>query len=120
MYSFFNFNFFIFFSLNNILSYIRMFVQLEKSDREGKKYKAIFYDDERKKIKTSHFGATGYTDFTITGDEDKKDNYISRHSKENWNDPTTPATLSRYVLWNYKSLSKSYNDYLKRFGLKKY
>ena len=40
-----------------------MYVQLEKSDREGKKYKAIFYDDERKKIKTSHFGATVYTDF---------------------------------------------------------
>lgn len=97
-----------------------MYVQLEKSDREGKKYKAIFYNDERKKIKTSHFGASLYSDFTLTGDEQKKEAYLSRHGKEDWSDPTTPATLSRYILWNYKSKAKSYDDYLKRFNLKKY
>jgi hypothetical protein len=97
-----------------------MFVQLQKSNNEGKKFTAIFYDNERKKVKTTHFGATGYTDYTLTGDDEKKELYLLRHGKENWNDPTAPATLARYVLWNYKSLSKSYNDYLKRFGLKKY
>jgi len=97
-----------------------MYVQLTKSERNDKKYTAIFYDEERNKIKTTHFGATGYTDFTLTADEYKKENYLSRHGKEDWTDPTKPATLARYILWNYKSLSKSYNDYLKRFNLKKY
>ncbi len=43
-----------------------MYVQLTKSERNDKKYTAIFYDDERNKIKTAHFGAIGYTDFTLT------------------------------------------------------
>jgi hypothetical protein len=97
-----------------------MYVQLEKSEREGKKYTAIFYDDERKKIKTVHFGAIGYQDYTTHHDDDRKDNYLSRHGKEQWTDPTTPATLARFILWNYKSKSKSYNHYLKIFNLKKY
>ena len=97
-----------------------MFVQLEKSDREGKKYMLTFYDEKRIKVKTTHFGALGYTDYTLSGDDEKKELYLQRHGKEDWNDPTTPATASRYILWNYKSKSKSYNDYLRRFGLKKY
>lgn len=97
-----------------------VFVQLDKSDRESKKYKAVFYDDNRKKILTTHFGATGYTDFTLTGDENKKENYLSRHSNENWNDFMSAGSLSRWILWNYKSKSRSYNDYIKRFNLKKY
>ena len=53
-----------------------MYVQLTKSERNDKKYTAIFYDEERHKIKTTHFGATGYTDFTLTADEYKKENYF--------------------------------------------
>ena len=97
-----------------------MYVQLTPSTREGKKYTAIFYDEERNKIKTTHFGAIGYTDFTLTADQDRKENYLSRHGKEDWNDYMSAASLSRWILWNYKSLSKSYNDYLKRFNLRKY
>jgi hypothetical protein len=63
-----------------------VFVQLDKSDREGKKYKAVFYDDNRKKIITTHFGAKGYEDYTTHHDDERKQNYLSRHSKENWND----------------------------------
>jgi len=97
-----------------------MYVQLTPSTQEGKKYTAVFYDENRNKVKTTHFGATGYTDFTLSGDENKKTNYLSRHGKEDWTDPTKPATLARYILWNYKSKSKSYNDYIKKFNLKKY
>lgn len=97
-----------------------MYVQLEKSTREGKKYKAVFYDNDRKKIKTTHFGAVGYQDYTTHNDDERKNNYLSRHGNENWNDPMSSASLARYILWNYKSISKSYNDYLRRFNLKKY
>jgi len=99
-----------------------VYVQLDKSTREGKKYMAIFYDENRKKIKTVHFGAQGYQDYTtLAGDDDeRKEAYLFRHGKENWDNYMTPASLSRWVLWNYKSKSKSYNDYLRRFNLQKY
>lgn len=97
-----------------------VYVQLDKSTREGKKYMAIFYDEKRNKIKTVHFGATGYTDYTLTGDDEKKEAYLFRHGKENWDNYMSSASLARYILWNYKSKSKSYNDYLRRFNLQKY
>jgi hypothetical protein len=97
-----------------------VYVQLDKSNREGKKYKAVFYDDNRRKILTVHFGAVGYEDYTTHHDDERKENYLSRHGKENWADFMSPASLSRYILWNYKSKSKSFNDYLKRFNLQKY
>ena len=97
-----------------------MYVQLTPSTQEGKKYTAVFYDENRNKVKTTHFGATGYTDFTLSGDENKKTNYLSRHGKENWNDYMSAGSLSRWILLNYKIKSKSYNDYIKKFNLKKY
>ena len=99
-----------------------VFVQLKKATTSGKKYTAIFYDEERKKIKTTSFGATGYDDYTTHGDEERKQRYIERHKNgnENWADYKSAGSLSRYILWNKPSVSASYNDYIKKFGLKKY
>ena len=99
-----------------------VFVQLKKSNIDGKKYTAIFYDEERKKIKTTNFGATGYDDYTSHGDEDRKKSYLERHKSgnENWADYKSAGACSRWILWNKPSVSASYNDYIKKFGLKKY
>ena len=99
-----------------------VFVQLTKSDQEGKKYKAVFYKDEnRQKIKTTHFGATGYSDYTKHKDEERKKLYLERHrNSENWADYKSAGSLSRYILWNKPTISASYNDYLKKFNLRKY
>jgi hypothetical protein len=99
-----------------------VFVQLSKSDQEGKKYKAVFYKDEnRQKIRTVHFGAVGYQDFTQHKDEDRKQAYLERHKKnEEWSDYMSAGACSRWILWNKPSLSASYNHYIKKFGLKKY
>ena len=97
-----------------------VFVQLTKSDQEGKKYKAIFYDEARKKIKTTHFGATGYSDYTKHKDEERKRLYLERHKKEDWQDYKSAGACSRWILWNKPSVSASYNDYLKKFNLTKY
>ena len=100
-----------------------VFVQLSKSDQEGKKYKAIFYDENRKKIKTTHFGQAGAKDYTKHGEdaEERKRLYIERHkNNEDWNDYMSAGACSRWILWNKPSLSASYNDYIKKFGLKKY
>ena len=41
---------------------------------------AIFYDNEKKPVKTVHFGATGYPDYAISPhDEERKNRYIKRH-----------------------------------------
>jgi hypothetical protein len=98
-----------------------VFVQLLNSKIEGKKYTAIFYDDNRKKIKTTHFGSAGMSDYTKHKDEERKQRYLDRHrANENWNDYMSAGSLSRWILWHKSTISASYNDYLKRFGLKKY
>ena len=83
---------------------------------------AVFYDDDRKKVKTVHFGATGYQDFTTNGgNEQKRIEYINRHFKnEDWEDYMTSGALSRYILWQYPQLERSINSYMKRFNLKPY
>ena len=98
-----------------------MFVQLTKSSNVDKKYTAIFYNDKRKKVKTVHFGAAGMSDYTIHKDKERKMLYLQRHYKnENWEDYMTAGSLSRWILWNKTSLSESYNDYIRHFGLTKY
>lgn len=95
-----------------------MKVVIKKSTNKDKKYMAIFYDGE-KKVKTTHFGASGYTDFIKSGgDEKKKKLYLDRHrANENWNDYKSAGSLSRWILWNKKTLSASIADYKSRFNL---
>jgi len=66
----------------------------------------------------THFGATGYSDFTKNKDEDRKKRYIARHSaNESFRNPKAASTLARYVLWNKPTLEASISDYKKRFNL---
>jgi hypothetical protein len=98
-----------------------VFVQLLNSKIEGKKYTLIFFDNERKKIRTTHFGSAGMSDYTKHKDEERKQRYLERHrANENWNDYMSAGSLSRWILWHKPTISASYNDYIKRFGLKKY
>ena len=98
-----------------------VYIQIIKSDLEGKKYKAVFYDKNRTKMKTTHFGSDVGSTYNMHKDDDIKEAWIARHKvRENWNEYTTAGSLARYLLWNKKSLSTSFNDYLKKFGLKKY
>jgi len=98
-----------------------MFVNITKSTRAGKKMMAIFYDEAKKKIKTTHFGQAGASDYTIHGDMQRKMNYISRHKvREDWNDYMMPGALSYWILWNKPTLSASIEDYMSRFRLRPY
>jgi len=99
-----------------------VYVQLKKATTQGKKYTLIFFDKDRSKTKTIHFGQAGADDFTKTGDKEQRDRYRDRHSnsRENHNVPDTPASASWHILWNKPSVSASYNAYLKKFNLKKY
>lgn len=100
-------------------------VEISRSTNPEKKLMAIFYDDEGKKMKTTHFGQRGASDYTKHGDKERMERYLERHgggfetsTKEDWKDPTTAGSLSRWILWNKPSLKSSFDDYKRRFGLK--
>tara|TARA_R100000951_G_C2551592_1_gene152640 strand:+ start:233 stop:547 length:315 start_codon:yes stop_codon:yes gene_type:complete len=101
------------------------YAQLVKSKISGKKYTMIFYDADKKKVKTTHFGQAGAKDYIshigTTNREERKTAYINRHkSNESWNTPTSAGSLAKHILWNKTSLSASYSDYLRKFNLSKY
>jgi len=94
-------------------------LRIERSDKPGKKMMAVFEIDGREN--TTHFGDSTMKDYTTHPApirEARKSAYLSRHkSNENWNDPTSAGSLSRWVLWNKPSLSASIADYKRRFNL---
>lgn len=78
------------------------------------KHKFFAVDENGKKVK---FGAVGYSDYTIHKDDERKERYISRHSKEDWTDLGKAGTWSRYALWNKKTLNDSLTDMENKFGI---
>lgn len=99
------------------------YAQLRKSSVQGKKYTLVFFDADRKKVKTIQFGQAGAEDYTKTADNEQRDRYRNRHnnSRENHNVPDTAASASWHILWgDSTSVSANYNAYLKRFNLTKY
>ena len=88
-----------------------MTLVITKSDRAGKKYKAVF-DGKR----TIHFGSAGSSTFIDHKDEAKKRAYLARHRvNEDWSTPYTAGSLSRWILWNKTTLSASIADVKRRF-----
>ena len=81
-------------------------VLITKSDRD-KKLKAVFRDKEGKKIKTTHFGAKGMSDFTKHKDPKRRKNYLERsggirnkEGKLTKNDKNSANYYARRYLWN--------------------
>ena len=69
--------------------------------------------------KQVYFGATGYEDYTMHKDDERKKRYIDRHqSREDWSiyGIDTSGWWSRYLLWNKKTIKESYDDIKKRFS----
>jgi len=96
-----------------------MKVEIKKSTSFNKKLMAIFYDDDGTKVKTTHFGSKGMSDYTIHKDSLRKNRYLDRHRKnENWDDYKSAGALARFILWHKPSLQASINDYKKKFNLK--
>lgn len=94
-------------------------IKIKKSDKKDKKLMAIFFNKNTKRCNTTHFGSAGMSDYTKHKDPERKDRYISRHkARENWDDPASAGALSRWVLWNKKTLKASIEDYKKRFNFK--
>ena len=93
-------------------------VVIKPSTKSEKKKMAVFYNKNGKKVKTTHFGAAGMSDYTKHKDPERKQRYLNRHKKrENWNDFTSAGSLSRYILWGEPTLKASIEKYKKRFKL---
>lgn len=91
---------------------------IRPSHKKEKKWDATFtYPDGHEKVVP--FGARGMSDFTKHRDTQRRARYLKRHSGmgEHWNKPDTPGALSRWVLWNKKTLRASVRDFKKRFKL---
>jgi hypothetical protein len=94
-----------------------MRVVIKKSTNEKKKYMAVFYDG-KKKVKTTHFGAAGMSDYTKHKDPKRKKRYLTRHRKrEKWDNYMSAGSLSRYILWGEPSLRESIKKYKNKFNL---
>ena len=81
-----------------------MIIKLKKSNRKEKKWMVII--DGRK----VHFGASGYSDYTIHGDKKRMERYVARHRKrEDWTKSgiNTPGFWSRWLLWSKPSMNEA-------------
>lgn len=89
-----------------------------RSRLDSKKFTVIILYPFGTNYDIIHFGAKGYSDYTIHNNPIKKINYIARHKpNEDWSNPKTAGFWSRWILWNKKTLAKSVEDVKKRFGL---
>lgn len=92
-------------------------VSISDSTNPKKKLMAVFKQDSGRN-KTIHFGASGYDDYTLTGDKEQRERYRNRHDKEDWTNPMTAGALSRFILWGEsKSRATNISSFKKRFNL---
>ena len=82
-------------------------IVIHKSHNPKKKYDAIING-----TKTISFGAVGYEDYTTHHDEKRKQNYIKRHSNEDWSRSNLESAgwMSRYILWERPSLKEAISN----------
>jgi hypothetical protein len=67
-----------------------------------------------------HFGSKTGETYIDHGDKIKRSNYLARHgnSNEDWSNPYSPASLSRFLLWgDSKDFEKNQQSYMKRFNV---
>ena len=97
-----------------------MFIKITNGDG-GKRFIATIYEDYQglKPMARIKFGAANGSTYIDHQDDIKKKNYIARHSKlnENW-DEISAGSLSRYLLWEKKTLEDAKKFYEKKFGIK--
>tara|TARA_R110000772_G_scaffold268150_1_gene394276 strand:- start:503 stop:820 length:318 start_codon:yes stop_codon:yes gene_type:complete len=100
-------------------------IKIVKSTNPKKKLMAIYENKKNGRTKTVHFGSAPNKDYTIYYKQDgkkkadeRKSLYYARHRKrENWNDPLTAGSLSKYILWNKPTISASIANFKSKFKL---
>lgn len=83
-------------------------VKLTKLKSGDKKFSAVFFDKEGKKLKTVRFGQFGASDYTQHHDKERMKRYVDRHEKrEDWTraGKYTPGFWSKHLLWSKPSFT---------------
>jgi hypothetical protein len=95
-------------------------ISIKKYEGSGNsRYTATFNYTSFNKNKKVSFGDRRYDNYTIHKDDERKRLYLLRHAggNEEWNNPMTKGSLSRWILWNKKTLNESIDDFKKRFKI---
>jgi len=96
-------------------------MSIEPSDRAGKKWQANFFNRTTNEAKTVHFGAKGYTDLTLSGDEKRAELYRQRHLRDLSADGAetgmTPGALSFFVLWTSPNMAQGIRNFKNMYSL---
>jgi len=88
---------------------------LQKSYLPSKKFQITDVDTG----KTIHFGAKGYSDYTIHKDVERKNRYIARHKpRENFNDLNTAGAWAKWISWSHPTINESIKAMERHFGIK--
>jgi hypothetical protein len=91
-------------------------IDIRHADDGVHKYTASFQTEHG--VRDVKFGAFGYQDYTQHGDDLRKKMYLARHkTREHWDNPITPGSLSRYLLWNKPTLRESLKYFKRRFNV---
>lgn len=87
---------------------------ITQSNRADKRYMATFENGTK-----IHFGLKDGQTYIDHMDKDKRSAYLKRHAKnENWDDPYTAGSLSRFIAWgDSTNINKNISDFKKRFNL---
>jgi len=105
-------------------------IKIVKSSKAEKKYDAYFKLDNGKE-KVISFGSSSMRDFTLINDKNSefylpkvldrnvvKTSYLRRHrARENWSNFLTAGSLSRWLLWDRKTLKASIANFKRKFKL---
>ena len=83
-------------------------VSITTSNKAGKKLMAKFKNKKTGRESTTHFGASGFDDYTIKKDKNQRKRYRARHKNDNLSNPRGAGSLSWHVLWG-ESTSKREN-----------
>lgn len=101
-------------------------LSVKPSSRKDKRYTATFCLCEKKNQcegsnhKQTSFGDPTATTYADGASEEKKKAYLARHSKspgQDWSDPTSAGSLSRWLLWSKRSLREAVKEFKKKFKL---
>jgi len=80
------------------------------------------FEEDGKRSKTVHFGASSYVDRTkIKNKEERIKRYTayqSRHRGDKINDMKSAGALSWFVLWSADTISGGIRNYEKKFNVK--
>src|SRR3989338_1167155 len=83
------------------------------SDRKDKKFDIYVPKISNNKLIKCSFGASGYEDYTIHKDKERRRRYRIRHKNDKIDDPYSAGFWSWYVLWNYSNFDKSLKSAIK-------